>query len=167
MQSFYTNVTFIWKMPIFSQLDMMNFGLQRRETTLTYEKLTYWKGSSWQLVIVFRYDRFALTVSIETYKKFSQLVSTSDKRPSSGEMKKDQKRVDIYREIDLTPILIKDDLWRLIFTPLWKVDWFMISVIFWYGETFAIKSDMCEHVFTPYSGGGKWRNDTTQFMSRC
>ena len=56
------------------------------------------------------HDRFALTVSIETYKKFSQLVSTSNKRPSSGEMKKDQKRVDIYREMDLTPVLIKDDL---------------------------------------------------------
>ena len=33
-------------------------------------------------------------------------------------MKKDQKRVGIYREKDLTPILIKDELWRLIFTPL-------------------------------------------------
>ena len=77
----------------------------------------YWKGSSWRLEIVLRYDRFALTVSIETYKKFSQLVSTSNKRPSSGEMKKDQKRVEKCRVWDLTPILIKDDLWRLIFIP--------------------------------------------------
>ena len=60
--------------------------------------------------ILFRYVRFALTISIETYKKFTQLVSTSNKRPSSGEIKKDQKRVDIYREMDLTPVLIKDDL---------------------------------------------------------
>ena len=29
--------------------------------------------------------RFALTISIETYKKFSQLVSTSNKRPSSAD----------------------------------------------------------------------------------
>ena len=51
--------------------------------------------------------RFALTISIETYKKFSQLVSTSNKRPSSGEMKKDQKRVDIYREMDFTSAILK------------------------------------------------------------
>ena len=48
-----------------------------------------------------KYDILPLTISIETYKKFSQLVSTSNKRPSSGEMKKDPKRVDIYRETEL------------------------------------------------------------------
>ena len=36
-------------------------------------------------------------------KKLTQLVSTSNKRPSLGEMKKDLKRVDIFREMDLTP----------------------------------------------------------------
>ena len=96
--------------------------------------------------------RFALTISIETYKKFSQLDWTSNKRSSSGEMKKDQKRVDIYREMDLTPILIKDDLWRLIFMPLGEVDWSMISVTFRCVETSTIKSDMCECVLTPYRG---------------
>ena len=114
----------------------------------------YWKGSSWRLVIVLRYDRFALTVSIETYKKFSQIVSTSNKRPSSGKMKKDQKRVDLYRDMDLTLILIKDDLWRLIFTPHLEVDWSVISVIFRCGEICSIKPDMHECVFTPYWGGG-------------
>ena len=67
--------------------------------------------------------------ALKLTRSFSQLVSTSNKRPSSGEMKKDQKRVDIYREMDLTPILIKDDLWRLIFKPFWEVDWSVISVI--------------------------------------
>ena len=52
----------------------------------------YWKSSSWRFVIVLRCIKIALTVSIETYKKCTQLVSTSNKKPSSGEMKSDQKR---------------------------------------------------------------------------
>ena len=108
----------------------------------------YWKGLSWQLVIILSYLKIALTISIETYNKFSQLVSTSNKRPSTGEMKNDQKRVGLYGELDLTPILIKDDLWRLKFTPHCEADWSMISVTFRCEETHAIKSDTCECVFT-------------------
>ena len=46
--------------------------------------------------------------AVKLTKKFSQLVSTSNKRPSSGEMKLDLKRVDIYRDEDLTHVKIKD-----------------------------------------------------------
>ena len=57
--------------------------------------------SSFDNLSVFRYVRyvsFSLIVSIETCKEvLTQLVSTSNKRSSSGEMKKDQKRVGIYR----------------------------------------------------------------------
>ena len=35
---------------------------------------------------------------VKLTKKFSQLVSTSNKRSSSGDMKIDRKRVGIYRE---------------------------------------------------------------------
>ena len=38
-----------------------------------------------------------------------KLVSTSNKRPSSGEMKIDLKRVGIYKKMDLTLILNKDE----------------------------------------------------------
>ena len=41
-------------------------------------------------------------------KKFSQLVSTSNKRSSSGEMKIDLKRVGIYGAKDMTLGKIKD-----------------------------------------------------------
>ena len=44
-----------------------------------------------------RYIELALIISIETSKKLTQLVSTSNKRSSSGEMKIDLKRVGIYR----------------------------------------------------------------------
>ena len=56
-------------------------------------------------------------------------------------MKKDQKMVGIYTEKDLTLVLIKDDLWRLIFTPLWEVDWSVISVICGVWKAIAIKLD--------------------------
>ena len=46
---------------------------------------------------VLRYVELALIISIETSKKLTQLVSTSNKRSSSGEMKIDLKRVGIYR----------------------------------------------------------------------
>ena len=52
---------------------------------------------------IVRYVENALIVSSETCKEvLTQLVSTSNKRPSSGEMKIDLKRVGIYTEIDLT-----------------------------------------------------------------
>ena len=51
--------------------------------------------------------KITLIISIETYK---EVVSTSDKRSSSGEMKIDLKRVDIYGEMDLTLVKIKDEL---------------------------------------------------------
>ena len=44
-----------------------------------------------------RYVEIALIFSIETCKEVTQLVSTSNKRSSSGEMKIDLKRVGIYR----------------------------------------------------------------------
>ena len=50
------------------------------------------------------------SVLIETCKEVTQLVSTSNKRSSSGEMKIDLKRVGIYREMDLTLVMIKDEL---------------------------------------------------------
>ena len=51
-----------------------------------------------RFVIVLRYDRFALTVSIETYKKFfSTSFNLKQERPSSGEMEEDQ--VDLYRDM--------------------------------------------------------------------
>ena len=63
---------------------------------------SHWKGSSWWLGCV-RYVENALIISSETYKEvLTQLVSTSNKRPSSGEMKNDLKRVGIYTENDLT-----------------------------------------------------------------
>ena len=43
-----------------------------------------------------RYVELALIISIETSKKLTQLVSTSNKRSSSGEMKIDLKRVGLY-----------------------------------------------------------------------
>ena len=95
------------------------------------------------------YVEITLIISIETYKEVTQLVSTSNKRPSSGEMKIDLKRVGIYREMDLTLVVIKDELWRLMFTPHMEVDWSMISVMCGCQETFAIKSDVWRHVFTP------------------
>ena len=48
--------------------------------------------------------------ALKLAKKLTQLVSISNKRPSSGEMKKDLKRVGIYGEMDLTLGLIKDEL---------------------------------------------------------
>ena len=57
-----------------------------------------------------RYDEITLIISIETCKEVTQLVSTSNKRFSSGKMKIDVKRVGIYREMDLTLMMIKDEL---------------------------------------------------------
>ena len=62
------------------------------------------------MFIYIRYVEITLIVSIETCKEVTQLVSTSNKRSSSGEMKVDLKRVGIYREMDLTLVMIKDEL---------------------------------------------------------
>ena len=108
---------------------------------------------------------FLWSSALKLAKKLTQLVSTSNKRSSSGEMKKDQKRVGIYGEEDLIPILIKDELWRLIFTPLWVVDWSLISVMCVVWEAVAIKAghvNMLSHLLW---GVWRWRNDTTQFVS--
>ena len=64
--------------------------------------------------------------------------------------------------------LIKDELWKLIFTPLLVVDWSVISVMCGLWKAVAIKSDTCEHVTTlihTFWGVWRWRNDITQFMS--
>ena len=63
-------------------------------------------------------------------------------------MKKDLKRVGIYGGMDLTLVLIKDELWRLIFTPLLAVDWSVISVMYGVWKAVAIKLDTCECVTT-------------------
>ena len=63
----------------------------------------------WQRGLI-RYVEITLIVSIETCKEVTQLVSASNKRSSSGEMKIDLKRVGIYREMDLTLVMIKDEL---------------------------------------------------------
>ena len=114
--------------------------------------LVHWKGSSWRLVCVLDMLKITLIVSNETCKEVTQLVSTSDKRSSSGEMKIDLKRVGIYREMDLTLVKIKDELWSLIFTPRLEVDWSVISVMGKCEVTFAIKSDVWWHIFTLYCG---------------
>ena len=44
-----------------------------------------------------RYIKITLIISIETYKEVTQLVSTSNKRSLSGEMKIDLKRIGLYR----------------------------------------------------------------------
>ena len=100
-------------------------------------------------------------------RSLTQLVSTSNKRSSSGEMKKDLKRVGIYRGMDLTLVLIKDELWRLIFTLLLVVGWSVISVMCGVWKAVAIKPDTYECVTTLIHiwGVWRWRNDITQFMS--
>ena len=47
--------------------------------------------------VCIRYVEITLIISIKTCKEVTQLVSTSNKRSSSGEMKIDQKRVGLYR----------------------------------------------------------------------
>ena len=49
-----------------------------------------------RLILIFRYVRIAMIISIETYKEVTQLVSTSNKRSSSVEMKIDLKGVGLY-----------------------------------------------------------------------
>ena len=46
---------------------------------------------------IYIYVEIPLIISIKTCKEGTQLVSTSNKRSSSGEMKIDLKRVSIYR----------------------------------------------------------------------
>ena len=65
-----------------------------------------------------RYIELALIISIETSKNLTQLLSTSNKSSSSGEMKITWRGLVYIGERDLTPLVINDELWRLIFTPL-------------------------------------------------
>ena len=59
----------------------------------------------------------------------TQLVSTSNKRSSSGEMKKRPEEGDMYRGKNLTPVL-DQRVWpvKVIFTPFQAVQWSLISV---------------------------------------
>ena len=70
--------------------------------TINYTKATF----HWFFLSntkIFRYIKITLIINIETYKEITQLVSTSNKRSSSGKMKIDLKRVGLHRERDLTP----------------------------------------------------------------
>ena len=100
----------------------------------------------------------------QNLQRSSQLVSTSNKRSSSGEMKIDLKRVVLYREMDLTLVVIKDELWSSIFTPSMEVDWSVISVIYWCEETCSIKPDMCECVITPR---GEFGDEGMTLLNSC
>ena len=58
--------------------------------------------------------------------------------------------------------LIKEvELWRLIFTPFQVVKWSLISVM-WCGELLQLSPTHVDMFVTLL---GRWRNDTTQFMS--
>ena len=57
-----------------------------------------------------RYVEITLIISIKTCKEVTQLVSTSNNSSLSGEMEIDLKRGGIYREMDLTLVMIKDEL---------------------------------------------------------
>ena len=60
-----------------------------------------------------RYVEITLTVSIKTCKEVTQLVSTSNKRSLSGEMKIDLKRVSLYRGDGLDNL--QDQRWTVKF----------------------------------------------------
>ena len=133
----------------------------------------YWKGSSWKLECVFRYIRyigFSLIVSIGNLQRsLTQLVSTSNKRSSSGEMKKDPKRVGIYRGSGLDTCFgqrwtVEANLHtfyrRLI--NLWSVSCVECGKLLQLSLTHV---NILPHLFTPFGGVWRWRNDITQFMS--
>ena len=85
-----------------------------------------------------------LIVSIENLQRsLTQLVSTSNKRSSLGEMKKRPEEGDIYRGKNLTPIL-DQRVWtvKVIFTPFQSVQWSLISVT-WSGELLQSSSNTC------------------------
>ena len=85
-------------------------------------------------------------------KKFTQLVSTSNKRSSSGEMKIDLKRVGIYRGDGLDTW--KDQRWTVKFNIHTSCGGWLISDQC-HGRcevTFAIKSEVWWHILTPYHG---------------
>ena len=77
-----------------------------------------------------RYIRSTLIVSIETCK---EVASTSFNLIQEAFIRRDEeltwRGLVFVVERDLTPLVIKDELWRLIFTPLLEVDWSMISVM--------------------------------------
>ena len=108
------------------------------------------KRSILMTCVCIRYVEITLIVSIDTCKEVTQLVSTSNKRSSSGEVKIDLKKVGLYRgEMGLTLWKIKDELWSLIFTPCMEVVWSMISVMYGCEVTVAIKLDVWRHILTP------------------
>ena len=79
---------------------------------------------------VLRYVELALIISIETSKNLTQLLSTSNKSSSSGEMKITWRGLVYIGERDLTPLVINDELWRLIFTPLQRlIDQWSVSLV--------------------------------------
>ena len=83
-------------------------------------------------------------------------------------MKKDLKRVGIYRGMDLT--LVFDQRWtvKVNLHTLLVVNWSVTSVMCWVWKAVAIKPNMCECVTTlihTFWGVWRWRNDITQFMS--
>ena len=75
-----------------------------------------WKGSSWQLGMCIRYFKLLWSSVSKLTKKFSTSFNLKQEG-SSGEMKIDLKRVGLYRKMDLTLVVMKDELWSLIFTP--------------------------------------------------
>ena len=80
-------------------------------------------------------------------RSLTQLVSTSNKRSSSGEMKKDQKRV-IFIGGKNFDTCLDQRVWTVksIFTPFQVVQWSLISVTRC-GELLQLSSDTCECVW--------------------
>ena len=128
-----------------------------------------WKGSSWWLGFIC--DNVYCISNVSFYsdhqywnllRSLTQLVSTSNKRSSSGEMKK-RPEEGWYMGNNFDTCGIKElELWRLIFTPLAGGSVIFESVCgVW--RTVAIKFWHLLNVWKCF--GGTWRNDTTQFMS--
>ena len=80
-------------------------------------------------------------------RSLAQLVSTSNKRSSSGEMKKRPEEGDIYRGKNFDTCL-DQRVWTVksIFTPFQAVQWSLISVTRC-GELLQLSSDTCECVW--------------------
>ena len=92
--------------------------------------------------VCIRCVEITLIISIKTYKEVTQLVSTANKRSSSGEMKMTWRGLVYIGEMDLTLWKIKDELWSLIFIHHMEVVWSIISVTFGCEVTVVIKSDV-------------------------
>ena len=111
----------------FFLLDGKNSRLSQIVNMWTLERLTPDGNEGVGLKIALDMLKMLWSSVVKLAKKLTQLVSTSNKRPSSGEMKIDLKRVDIYTEHELTPWWSLDELWSLMFTPPLEVDWSVIS----------------------------------------